>query len=283
MGKALFAMFIFPGCLFVSIFALMAEFIDRKLYAKMQNRIGPPWYQTFADFIKLLGKEDIIPAEANARMFSLAPLFALTAAITAFLYIPLGVSGVSTLFSFNGDVIVVLYLLTLPTLAIFVGGWYSSSLYARLGTMRSLTQLFGYEVPLFTGILSSALLANSWSLVDIANFYSQHSWYWIFNILGGVVSMVALLAKLQKTPFDIPEAETEIVAGGFVEYSGRLYALLRLTIDVEMVAGSALLVAVFFPFGMALPPVLGFIWFMVKTLCVIIFLALLHTVLQVAY
>ena len=86
---ALFSLLIFPGLLFVSVFGLMAEFMDRKLYARLQNRVGPPWFQTFADFIKLLAKEDIVPAQANPRMFNLAPLFALTASVTVFLYIPL--------------------------------------------------------------------------------------------------------------------------------------------------------------------------------------------------
>ncbi|MCX5715396.1 MAG: NADH-quinone oxidoreductase subunit H, partial [Candidatus Omnitrophica bacterium] len=159
--SAIFSILIFPGFLFVSMFGLMAEYLDRKIYARLQNRVGPPWFQTIADFIKLCAKEDIVPRLANKRMFTGAPLFALAAAVTGFLYTPMW--KLHSLYSFNGDIIVVLYLLTIPTLAIFIGGWYSTSLYARLGITRSLTQLFAYEVPLFMGVLSAALLANSWS------------------------------------------------------------------------------------------------------------------------
>ncbi|MDD5005440.1 MAG: NADH-quinone oxidoreductase subunit H [Candidatus Omnitrophica bacterium] len=276
MIKALFSILIFPGFLFVSVFGLFAEFFDRKIYARLQNRVGPPWFQTFADFIKLLAKEDIVPCEANPRMFGLAPIFALASVITVFLYIPLWKT--ETLFSFNGDIIMVLYLLTVPTLAFFIGGWYSTSLFARIGSVRCVTQLFAYEVPLFMSILAAALLANSWSLVDIVIFYTRHPLYCLFNLIGFGISLIALLGKLEKTPFDIPEAETEIVAGAFTEYSGRLLAILRLTIDIEMVVGSALLVAVFFPFGLTLAPITGFVVFMAEIMFVIALLSLLRTV-----
>ena len=277
MLSALFYILVFPGFLFVAVFGLAAEFIDRKLYARLQNRVGPPWFQPLADFIKLLGKEEIIPREANPKMFKLAPIFALTATVTAFLYIPLWKT--ESLFSFNGDVLVVLYLLTIPTLAFFIGGWYSTSLFARIGSVRSLTQLFAYEVPLFMGILSSALLANTWSLGKMALFYSNHPWFWTFNLLGFAISLVAFLGKLEKAPFDIPEAETEIVAGAFTEYSGRFLAFLRLTLDIEMVVGAALLAVVFFPFWLTLNPVLGFLIFVLKVLFIVSLIALLRTVL----
>ncbi|MCX5706813.1 MAG: NADH-quinone oxidoreductase subunit H [Candidatus Omnitrophica bacterium] len=272
----LFSILIFPGLLFVSVFGLSVEYIDRKIYARLQNRLGPPWFQPVADLIKLLAKEDIIPKAANQNMFKLAPLFALTAVVTAFLYIPLW--NKESLFSFNGDIIVVLYLLTIPTLAFFIGGWYSTSLYARIGSVRSLTQLFAYEVPLFMGILSSALLAGSWSLKEIINFYAGHNWFWFFNLLGFAITLVSFLGKLEKTPFDIPEAETEVVAGSFTEYSGRLFAFLRLTLDVEMVVGSALLAAVFLPFGFSLPPVFAFVLFMIKILFIVSLISLLRTI-----
>jgi NADH-quinone oxidoreductase subunit H len=252
------------------------EFVDRKIYARLQNRVGPPWFQTFADFLKLLGKEDVVPSQANLRMFSLAPIFAFSAAVTAFLYVPLWKTD--AVFSFNGDIIAILYLLTIPTLAFFIGGWYSTSLFARLGSVRCVTQLFAYEVPLFMSILSAALLADSWSLSKIALFYTQHPWYCLFNLPGFVIALVALLGKLEKVPFDIPEAETEIVAGAFTEYCGRRLALLRLTIDIEMVVGAALLAAVFLPFSLVLSPFLGFIGFISEVVVVIALLSLLRTV-----
>lgn len=273
---ALFSIFIFPGFLFLSIFGLLAEFIDRKICARLQNRIGPPWFQPLADFIKLLGKEDIVPTEANIHMFTLAPIFAITATVCSIFYIPIW--GTDALYSFNGDIIAVLYLLTIPTLTFFIGGWYSTSLYARIGAVRAITQLFAYEVPLFMAILASALLADTWSLSEMAAFYSRHPWYWCFNLIGFGVSLIALLGKLEKTPFDIPEAETEIVAGSFTEYSGRLLAFFRLTIDIEMIVCASLFAAVFLPFGLTLDPFIGFAVYMLKVLLVVALLSLLRTI-----
>lgn len=274
--QALFAVLIFPGFLFIGCFGLAADFIDRKIHARLQNRIGPPWFQPVADLIKLLAKEDIVPACANETMFKTAPFFALTATVTSFFYVPLW--RTSSLYPFNGDIIVVLYLLTIPTLAFFIGGWYSTSLFARIGSVRSLTQMFAYEVPLFMGILSAAVLANTWSFSQMVIYYHTHPGYWLFNLMGFGVCIVALLGKLEKTPFDIPEAETEIVAGIFTEYSGRLFAILKLTLSIEMVVGASLLSAVFLPFGMMLPPPLAFVVFIIKVLAIMAVLSLCRTV-----
>ena len=273
---SLFYILIFPGFLFLSAFGLAAEFFDRKLYARLQNRVGPPWFQPLADFIKLAAKEEVIPEEANPSMFKLMPVLAITATITAFFYIPLW--SAKPLFAFSGDLIVVLYLLTIPTLTFFLGGWYSTSLYSKIGAVRALTQLFAYEVPLLMSILAPALLANTWSLSEMSIFYSAHPLLWLFNLLGFAISMVSLLGKLEKVPFDIPEAETEIVAGTFTEYSGRLLGLFRLGIDIEAIVGASLLAAVYLPFGLGLPPVLGFLLFVVKTLAIICTLSVLRTI-----
>lgn len=272
----LFAILIFPGFLFLAVASQFAEFLDRKIYARLQNRMGPPWYQPFADFIKLIAKEDLVPSEANPRMFKLMPMFALTSAVCASLYIPLFTPY--SLFYFDADLIVILYLLTIPTLAFFIGGWYSTSLYARIGSVRSLTQLFAYEVPLFIGILSAALLADTWSLSYLSSYYGRHPFYWLFNLVGFGVSLIALLAKLEKGPFDIPEAETEIVAGSFTEYSGRYLAFLRLTLNIEMIVGSSLLAAVFLPFGYEFGAVIGFFIFLCKIVFIIALLSLARTV-----
>lgn len=272
----LFSIIIFPGFFFLTGFGLIAEYIDRKLYARLQNRVGPPWFQPLADIIKLIAKEDIVPDEANKNIFRLMPILALTTTVVASLYIPMW--GSSALYSFNGDVIVVLYLLTIPTLSFFLGGWYSTSLYARIGAVRAITQLFAYEVPLFMSILSAAFLANTWSLSEMSAFYQTRPLLWVCNILGFGVAVISLLGKLEKVPFDIPEAETEIVAGSFTEYSGRLLAFFRLTMDVELVVGSALLAAVFLPFGLSVCCWNGFIIFVFKVLAIVCVLSVLRTV-----
>lgn len=274
--KELFSILVFPGFLFLGTFGLLAEYFDRKIYARLQNRMGPPWFQPLADIIKLVSKENVIPSEANPRIFTMMPMLALTAAITAYFYIPLWEP--KALFSFNCDLIVVLYLLTIPTLSLFLGGWYSTSLYSKIGAMRAITQLFAYEVPLFISILAPALLADTWSLGEMTHFYSIHPWFWVFNLPGFFVALVAMLGKLEKVPFDIPEAETEIVAGTLTEYSGKLLGFFKLALDIEAVVGASLLAAVFFPFGLDLAPALGFMLYAGKVTFIIAALALSRTI-----
>jgi NADH-quinone oxidoreductase subunit H len=267
---------VFPGMLFLVMMGLAGQWVDRKLYARLQNRVGPPWYQPVADLFKLLGKESVIPEEADRRMFILAPVFALAAVISSFLYIPLW--SATPVFSFEGDLVVVLYLLLIPTLTFFLGGWYSRSVFSTIGAVRSITQLFAYEIPLLVALLSPALLADTWSIAGMAAFYDAHPWYWMFNIVGFGVAVIMLLGKLERVPFDAPEAETEIVAGSFTEYSGRHLAFFRLAIDTEAIVSSSLVAAVFLPFGLGLPPWLGFIVYLAKLLGILFLLALLRTV-----
>ncbi len=272
---SIFYILVFPGLLFLSIAGLFTEYVDRKIYARLQNRVGPPWFQPFADFIKLLSKENIIPGATEEKiMFKVLPSFALAAIVTSFLYIPIW--GTKALFSFHGDIIVVLYLLTIPTITFFLAGYSSRSLFPLIGSSRTLTQYFAYEIPLFLAILSAALLADTWTISEMTTFYNQHTWYWLFNLIGFGVSIIALLGKLEKVPFDIPEAETEIVAGSFTEYSGRLLAMFRLSIDIEVVVCAALLAAVFLPFGMNLNPGLVFLLFIFKVLFIVAILSLVR-------
>jgi NADH-quinone oxidoreductase subunit H len=266
---------IFPGMLFLVVLGMAGQFMDRKLYARLQNRVGPPWFQPVADLFKLLGKESVIPEEADKRMFTMAPVFALAAVVAAYLYIPL---WGAPLLSFPGDLVVVLYLLLIPTLTFFLGGWYSRSIFSTLGAVRSITQLFAYEIPLLISLLSPALLAGTWSIRAMIAWYMAHPWLWLVNLIGFGVAMITLLGKLERVPFDAPEAETEIVAGSFTEYSGRHLAFFRLAIDSEAIVSSSLLAAVFLPFGFALPVWLGVLVYLAKVAGILAVLALLRTV-----
>jgi len=163
----------------------------------------------------------------------------------------------------------------LPTFIFFLAGWSSTNLFSTIGGARVLTMLFGYEVPLFLAVLSPAVLANSWRLAEIAAFYRQRPALALINLLGFVIALICVQAKLERTPFDIPHAETEIVGGTFTEYSGKKLAIFRLMIDAEMVVAAGLLATVFlggFPGG----AFLGLINFIIKTLIVIFFLSLLR-------
>ena len=276
MATALFNLIIFPGILFLGVAGLWFEFVDRRMYARMQNRQGPPWFQPLADFIKLLAKETIIPEQANGTFFKAMPVVALTAVVTPILYIPLW--STQALCSFPGDSIVVMYLLTIPTMTFFLAGWYSTSLYSLIGAVRSLTQLFAYEIPLFMAVLGPALLADTWSLSGIAAFYAAHPLWMLVNIPGFCVAMVTLLGKLEKVPFDIPEAETEIVAGAFTEYTGRYLAFFRMAIDMEVIVAGSLLAAVFMPFGLNLPVAVAFVLYLLKLTVIVALVAVLRTI-----
>jgi NADH-quinone oxidoreductase subunit H len=274
---------IFPGFVFLFSFSLFTEYLDRKIYARIQRRVGPPFLQPFADLVKLAAKEDVVPEKAEHFMFTAAPLIGLTAIFAAFLYLPIVTS--SGLHSFNGDLIVVLYLLTIPTLALFLGGWYSGNVFGQKGGMRVASLLFSYEIPFFLSLLTPAMIQGSWRMTDIINFEVAHPIVLIISLLGFVIALISLQGKLERLPFDIPEAETEIVAGPLVEYSGRRLALFRLARDAEMVVGAGLIAVIFLGGPMPLigttPIYLSWIFaalvFLLKTLFVIFLLILIKS------
>ncbi|MCM8821386.1 MAG: NADH-quinone oxidoreductase subunit H [Candidatus Omnitrophica bacterium] len=281
--KELVYLLVYPGMLFLFLYSTFCEWFDRKLYARLQNRIGPAYtgrfgiLQPVADFFKLLFKEDIVPEKADRVIFSSLPVIGLATVVSAGLYLPLWNFDLRApgFNSFQGDIIVVLYLLSLPTLILFLAGWHSTNFFSTLGGVRVLTMLFGYEVPLFLAVLSPAVVADSWRLAEIANFYQQFPFLLAFQIIGFFVAVVALQAKLERTPFDIPHAETEIVGGTFTEYSGKKLAFFRLMTDIEMVVGSGLMATVFMAgfSGSVLPSLLIFV---LKTLIVISILSLIR-------
>lgn len=242
----LLKLLVFPGLLFMLLYSMLLEYIDRKVYARLQNRVGPPWYQPLADYLKLMGKGTIIPAGAKAGRFRMLPILALTAVTAAFVYVP--VIGPKATYAFEGDLIIVLYFSMLPAMVAFLAGWYSRSIYATMGSTRKLTQLFSYEVPLFVATLTPALVAESWSISEIALFYSRHPLLLLLNLPAFLVCVVAVQGKLDRVPFDQSEAETEVVSGVYVEYSGRFLAFFRMTADCETVLMLSVVAAIFFPF-----------------------------------
>ena len=273
----LFYILIFPGFLFLSVLSLVYEYADRKLYARLQNRVGPPWYQPLADLIKLLFKETVIPREADARLFGVIPMFAFAATAASFLYVPIW--STKSLHPFEGDLIVVLWFLTVPAIAFFLAGWFSSSLYAEIGAIRAMTQLFAYEVPFYMALLGPAALAGSWSVSGVTEFYHAHPLLILANLPGLLIAIVTAQGKLERAPFDIPDAETEVVGGTFTEYSGRLLAMFKMTISAELVVVAALIAAVFFPFFLTKILAVNLLLFLVKVLVVVFILSLMRAAL----
>ncbi|MBM3293118.1 MAG: NADH-quinone oxidoreductase subunit H [Candidatus Aminicenantes bacterium] len=283
--KTALYLLVYPGLLFLFVYSTFAEWFDRKVYARLQNRMGPThtgrWgiLQPVADFVKLMAKEDIVPSRADKTLFVLLPVVGLAVVLTAGLLVPVWMSDPATpgVVSFSGDIVILLYLLSLPTLIFFLAGWASTNPFSIIGGTRVLTMLFGYEVPLFLSVLSPALLAGSWRLAEIAAFYRAKPLLLLPNLIGFAVALIAVQAKLERTPFDIPHAETEIVGGTFTEYSGKKLAFFRLMTDVEMVVSAALLAAVFLG-GFGGGPLLGFIQLVAKTLFVIFLLSVIRAV-----
>jgi NADH-quinone oxidoreductase subunit H len=280
---AVIYLLIFPGFVFLFSFSLFTEYLDRKVYARIQRRVGPPFLQPFADLVKLSAKEDVVPEKAERFMFTAAPLVGLAAIFAAYLYLPIVTS--TGLHSFNGDLIVVLYLLTIPTLAMFLGGWYSGNVFGQKGGMRVASLLFSYEIPFFLSILTPALIQGSWRMADIVTYEASHPLVIIISLLGFIIAVISLQGKLERLPFDIPEAETEIVAGPLVEYSGRRLALFRLGRDAEMVVGAGLIAVVFLGGPMPLLSfelvyltwIIGAVVFLLKTLFVVFLLILIKS------
>ncbi len=267
----LFELLVFPGFIFISILSFIYEWFDRKVVAKLQNRVGPPWFQPIADFIKLLAKEELVPRVVDKAVFSAAPLFATTAAMTAFLSIP--VYKAEAVFTYPIDLIGVLYLLLIPCIALFLAGYASVSGFTVVGAFRTLTQLFGYEVPLFIACFGPAIAAGSLSISDIVKWQASHGALILTQPIGFAVALLALQGKLERIPFDIPEAETEIVAGHLTEYSGRRLAFFRFCHDVELVVGSALIASLWLSGANSFFGIPGFIMFLIKTTIIVFILA----------
>lgn len=262
--QPIIALLFFPAGLFVLGNGLAYLWVDRKLVAQYQNRIGPRWFQPLADVVKLLSKEEIVPEGVDARLFNGLPLLALACALTAALYVPL--VGLRPALSFPGDLIVTVYLLSVVTMSLALAGSNTADRFSLIGAVRTLTQLFSYEAPFLLALLGPAVVAGSWQIGAVNAFATQH-WIIITQPIGFVVALVGLMGKLELPPFDAPEAETEIVKGALTEYSGRGLAMFQLAKAVELVVGLTL-IAAFYLGGIANP-----IEFFAKTLALLLVLA----------
>jgi NADH-quinone oxidoreductase subunit H len=240
--RILVELLIFPGGLYLVVVGLLLAWFDRKVIAVLQGRVGPPIYQPLADIIKLLGKEDIVTEGTDVVLSAVLPIFAIACTLTAGLMVPVGNHGVV---SFQGDLVVALFLLSVPTLALFLAGLIVPSVYNVLGGNRSLLQYFGYEVPLLLGLAAPAAYARSWQLVSLVNGQSGYRWYLLAMPLGFAVATLGLIGKLERLPLDAPHAKSEIGAGPLTEYSGRKLALWRLVSWVQTVVGINLMIAVY--------------------------------------
>ncbi|MBE3070675.1 MAG: NADH-quinone oxidoreductase subunit H [Planctomycetes bacterium] len=230
---------------------LVSSWVDRKVTARVQYRVGPPLLQPVYDIVKLLGKETLLPERARGRGFLWAPpagFAAAAVAAAALWYANVYRAG------FVGDLIVVIYLLTIPAIAAIYGAMASGSPHATIGASREMKMLLAYELPLVMAVLVPVVKVSqapdfgpTFAIGSIVAFQQAHGWALasVSGAIAAVVALVCLQAKLTLVPFDLPEAETELMGGSHLEYSGPPLAMLKLTRMLLLAVGPILLATLF--------------------------------------
>lgn len=274
-------------------YALFAVWLERKVSAHMQDRLGPMrvggwhgWSQTIADILKLIQKEDIVPKEADKKLHLLAPYVVFIGSYAIFAAIPFSSAYIGS--NINIGLFYIIAVSSLVVVGLLMAGWSSNNKWSLLGAMRSAAQIVSYEIPTALAILAAVMLVGSLNLQDFSRFQEGGIQNWL--LFGGpfpfpgklfliplmlvtfVILFVASLAETNRIPFDIPEAESELVAGYHTEYSGMKFALFFLAEYANMFAVSAIATTLFLggwnsPFGSFLGgPVWGVFWFISKSM-----------------
>jgi NADH-quinone oxidoreductase subunit H len=253
---------------------------ERKVLARMQARIGPNragplgFLQPIADAVKLIFKEELIPARADKLIFIVAPIITVMPALVVTAVVPWG--GDVTLFGrtihlYLADInVAVLYILSVTSVSVYgitLAGWSSNNKYATLGGLRSTAQMISYELALGLAFIGPIMIAKSLSLVDIVN--AQHSvWFIVYQPLGAIIFTLSTIAEVNRAPFDMPEAEQELAAGYHTEYSGMKFALFFMAEYIKMIAvsmiGATLFLGGYLGPGVDSFPWLGPIYLLIK-------------------
>jgi NADH-quinone oxidoreductase subunit H len=267
---------------FVLVNLVMAAFayttwLERKLLGRLQNRYGPnragPYglLQPIADLIKLVRKESFFPAAAIDAPYILAPVVSMFTALAAFAVIPFGAGWQIWHYHVNGVVadvpIGLILVFALGSVGIYgaiVGGWASESKYSLLGSMRTCAQLVSYEVSLALSVLGVVLMGQSLNLIDIVNKQGATIWFIVPQFVGFLVFFIGTVAETARSPFDLPEADSELVAGYHTEYGGMRWGLFQTAEYINMITLSALAVTLFFAGWHGPYAPLGPLWFFLK-------------------
>ncbi|MHB8566756.1 MAG: NADH-quinone oxidoreductase subunit NuoH [Nitrososphaerales archaeon] len=272
-SSVLFKMSTFPGLTFASVLASFVIWYERKLLAKMQYRVGPLYagrvggiFQSFADLFKLLFKEMVIPARADKLFFLAVPfsMMALSGALLAI--IPIGPTTFIAQSSYS--LLIALAVLSLFPLVTLLAGWASNNKFSFIGGIRALYQMISYEIPLILSVLGVIILSRSLDFAGIVNAQGT-IWYVFPMILGAIVFYIAALAELERVPFDIPEADSELVAGWLTEYTSMNFGVINLATYIKLYALSSLFTLLFLGGWSGPAPVPGVVWFLIKAIIVL--------------
>jgi NADH-quinone oxidoreductase subunit H len=251
----------------VVVNALILTWAERKVAGHMQRRIGPkevgPFglIQPFADVLKLLGKELITPVNADKPLYYLAPVIVFIPVLVSFIVIPF--DACLQVKDINVGILVILAFSSLSVLSMLIAGWGSNNKYSLMGSIRSVAQNIAYEIPLLLSLLSVIIIAGSLSLKDIVDA-QKGMWYVIYQPIAFLIYFITSVAETNRTPFDLPEAESELVAGFHTEYSGMRFALFFLAEYTNIFIVSAV-ATTFFLGGYHGPILPGIVWFFIKT------------------
>ena len=252
---------------FVVLNALILTWAERKVAGHMQRRIGPkevgPYglIQPIADALILLGKEILTPREVDKPLYYLAPMIIFVPVLVSFVVIPFDAS--LQVMDINVGILVILAFSSLSVFSILMAGWGSNNKYALIGAIRSIAQNIAYEIPLLLALLPIIMMTNSFSLKSIVE--AQHGlWFVVYQPFAFLIYFIAGVAETNRTPFDLPEAESELVAGYHTEYSGMRFALFFLAEYTNIFIVSAIAVT-FFLGGYQGPFLPGIIWFLLKS------------------
>ena len=251
--------------------------LERKLLGRFQNRYGPnragPYglLQPIADLVKLIRKESFFPQAAYDIPYILAPIVSASTALAAFAVIPFGAGWTISSYHINGEManvsIALILVFALGSIGVYggiVGGWASESKFSLLGAMRTCAQLVSYEVSLALSVLGVVLMGQSLNLVDIVNKQGATIWFFIPQFAGLLVFLFAMIAETSRPPFDLPEADTELVAGYHTEYGGMRWGLFQTAEYINLITLSALAVTLFFGGWHGPYAPLGPLWFLLK-------------------
>ena len=255
----------------VSVNALFLIWMERKVSAHMQLRPGPMevgWHgaiQTICDAVKLMGKELITPEEVDRPIFYLAPVMIFLPVFLSFLVIPF--SQKMIIKDMNVGIVLILAFSTFSVLAILMAGWSSNNKYSVFGAIRSVAQNIAYEIPLLVTVMSILLMVGSFKLTDIVAAQSRY-WFILVQPLAFILYVICATAETNRTPFDLPEAESELVAGFHTEYSGMRFALFFLAEYTNMFLVSAVATVLFLG-GWQGPILPGVVWFLIKVYAMI--------------